>query len=519
MFANQLTLVILYESFDPLLEMIEIALRFDINSEDLTTLLHPSLCLASLLEAGAMVAVISIDNSHIKCGSARYSSPGRGSDALLVIVLFLEIFSPLGVHALDVFLSRGSHPSNEVKDSKSYLLQQLLALIRLDLLISASLLRAMQVVTWPVAILSYFSIRKREHKGKKARLLDMDVRSNDEFSRYALTRRESEGADTGEWRIVSVLRTLCSRYTVQYSFLKLGASIIISMALNGDYMFCGNAGGYLSEEQCPLDCDAHCIFESVQHHTDDSLYPTSHAHHCNPGLVEPGVSMVHKECFCDNWVMTDFLAIFFNTIHFTLQCFYLIHYNNFDPQQNQIDCVQSYTFVGENITLFLTHPAITLLSVLEAAVLIVSWTAVVMKLGIVCSADNGADRGSLSSAVLFALFMTVLEVYKANMTVASNAWKERKYGWAIFSLLRVDLFVFYGTTLFLQTFLFPSAILGYVISEWFEWKKKGELVSEESKEGQRCSDVLYSSVPVDGNDETHLRSSLLPTDTDTDGTA
>jgi len=313
----------------------------------------------------------------------------------------------------------------------------------------------MQAFTSPVSILSWLSVQRQQRAAVGSKWLNMDVR--DSFTMYALSssadadadpNADVEGAGKNKWALL--VRKLCSRYTVQYSFLKLLASVVVSLTLNADYMYCGQTGRSFTESQCPSDCSAHCIFaEQI-----DQENWSSRTHECD---------LTTTSCFCDNWVMTDCLAMVFNTVHFVLQCYYLIHYNNFDPQQSQIDCVQSYTFVGENITLFLTHPAICFLSVLEAAVLVVAWLAVVFSLGAVCPAGSGehADVSNISSGLTFALLMTIIEIYKANMTVATNAWRERRYVWAACALLRVDLFVFYGSTLFLQTFLFPFSLMGY----------------------------------------------------------
>jgi hypothetical protein len=508
-FGCQLFLSLRYDSFDPLQDMIGLALRFDLKSPDaLATLMHPSLCLTALLEAGALYAVLSIDNSRVTCSYLHHSPSGPLPDALWISILVMEIYSPVAIHALDMLLSmvrvECKRPEETVAPPTGA--QILLACVRLDLLVSASILRGMQAVTWPVAILSYLSIWKRNQhdQGQDKNhsmglgLLVMDVRMDGEFEfdverRYAMS---SQGQDPDRWVLLTVARKLCSRYTVQYSFVKLVASIVISLSLNAGYSYCGNQAGYISAEICPVDCSAHCVFESVQHHSDDAMYPTSRVHSCSPS---EGLSAVHNACFCDNWLMSDMLAILFNTLHFVLQCYYLIRYNNFDPQQNQIDCVQSYTFVGENITLFLTHPAISFLSVLESGVLAVSWVAVLMNLGLTCnpSVDASVAGENAGSTLLFALFMTLIEVYKANMTVATNAMRERRYGWAAFSLLRVDLFVFYGSTLFLQTFLFPFSIVGYlttVVGAQYSGSTQGDVDGLPSKRGSNSG---LSGVSVD----------------------
>ena len=47
------------------------------------------------------------------------------------------------------------------------------------------------------------------------------------------------------------------------------------------------------------------------------------------------------------------------------------------------------------------------------------------------------------------------------MSTSTKHLRQWSIGWCIWSLLRVDLFIFYGFTLFLQTFIFPFSLLGY----------------------------------------------------------
>ena len=78
------------------------------------------------------------------------------------------------------------------------------------------------------------------------------------------------------------------------------------------------------------------------------------------------------------------------------------------------------------------------------------------------------------------------------MTVATRHFKEGSYGWLIFSLLRVDLFVFYGSTLFLQTCLFPLSVGGYIATLWFPIKNKNS--------NNNNNNITDNTVDKTGND-------------------
>jgi len=400
--------------------------------------------------------------------------------ALVALVLF-EGGTPAAIHAMT------THADSWERDPGSTLtLAKALALCRFDVLVMYNFLRAMQVVVCPVSVLAYFSAKKLERrKAKASEHLDFSPRNA--YSLVAVTESLDGSLEKAEQQqqdstCFDTMRRLFSRYTVVYSFLKLVASIVLSLVLNDGYSFCRE--GHMTAAECPQGCAAHCAFPTT-HYTDGE---SAYLHHCNS--QENPYSQVHSSCFCDNWLTTDFVVLVMNVAHYTLQCYYYLHYNNFDPQQNQIDCVQSYSFVGDNITLFLTHPAISLLSVLESVILVASWTGVLRHDGLSCSSYvDGVALPDHQSALIFALFMTFIEIYKANTTVALRHWQAepREWGWAAFSLLRLDLFVFYGSTLFLQTFLFPLSIAGYLIEQargaLGEGEGGGGLGGEESATG------------------------------------
>ena len=93
------------------------------------------------------------------------------------------------------------------------------------------------------------------------------------------------------------------------------------------------------------------------------------------------------QCLCENWLLFEFSVMVCNLSHLAVQMWYFVHFNNFDPQQNQIDCVQSYTFFGDNLLLFLTSPAVCFIALVESLVLSFSWAAVIIGPGLRCAGD------------------------------------------------------------------------------------------------------------------------------------
>jgi hypothetical protein len=156
-------------------------------------------------------------------------------------------------------------------------------------------------------------------------------------------------------------------------------------------------------------------------------------------------------------MMFQFTVLVLHVVHFVVQCYFYLRYSYFDPQQNQIDCVQQYAFAGENLTLFLSHPSMCFLSALEAVIIVIVWIQLIAQPGGTCSDTD------TSYSLIYAIFTTMIEVYKANLSTAANNFRSKHYLWSVWSLFRLDLFMFYGLTLFLQTFMFPFSLLGHSV--------------------------------------------------------
>jgi hypothetical protein len=193
----------------------------------------------------------------------------------------------------------------------------------------------------------------------------------------------------------------------------------------------------------------------------------------------------------------QFVVIVLHIVHYFVQCYFYIRYNYFDPQQNQIDCVETYTFAGENLALFLTHPSICFLSVLEAISIVVVWIEVALRPGGSCTSSGVFDSSNFPFQ--FAIFVTFVEVYKANVSTFGKLSKGGHYWWAVWSLVRIDLFVFYGFTLFLQSFFFPFSLLGHSLSgyrsEVVDGTRKEQLHGDSapsSSSSSRAGDVFQA---------------------------
>jgi len=302
-----LSLLTTCDDFDPQQEMVNIALKYDINSETITSLFHPSNSLLALIFCGAQAtAIINADDhyhSYVVCsseGTVFIESKGVLKMIFVVSVLALDWYEPVAVNALRIF-------KNDSTDAGSILY----SLLKIDLILTSNFLRLMQAFTSPVSVLSYISVQKKERAVVGTKWLNMDVRES--FTMYAIAGGEGEGDGSGgsasgvhnKWALMAVVRKLWSRFTVKYSFVKLVASVGVSLFLNGDYNYCSAPNESVTQEQCPSDCHAHCVFKSK---VGWDYYPT-HSHMCD---------FITASCYCENWVMTDFLAILFNTLHFVL---------------------------------------------------------------------------------------------------------------------------------------------------------------------------------------------------------
>jgi hypothetical protein len=112
-----------------------------------------------------------------------------------------------------------------------------------------------------------------------------------------------------------------------------------------------------------------------------------------------------------------------------------------------------------------------------------------------CPSWSASSVSLTSFDVQFAVFITFVEVYKANLSTFGKLCNRREYWWALWSLFRIDLFVFYGFTLFLQTFFFPFSLVGYTESKYVR-------LAHDEEETDRLDDALLDKNSAVGSIET-----------------
>lgn len=497
-FAPFLLEMILYwrygNEFDPRLEMVKIAESHSVTAKKMTTLLHPSLCLSSVFDVGSLALVpIAMSKRDVYCKS----HPDREENVMLLFLGLLIIYSSNLIGACELWYQ------NRLRDSA-------VTLMRLDISVIYGLFVSMQAAVFPLSILSYVSSSRADERGEAERFTFTRYFYNGEHANDDSGAALSLVAVNRDWHgdINKVITDLFRRPTAVYSFLKLLMCVMLSAGIDNDYRYCGHT---LSawEQTCTgsgIDrCSAVCLTSPC--HKDDGYYNrTCTSSQCM--WIDRGFIYGHEVSMyctasitagglCDNWMILKFSVIAMNVLHFAIQCAYYFKYENFDPQQNQIQIIQRYLFTGENLTHFLLHPAMCLISVLEAGSVMVAWLGVFFPPGIYC--DIGQKSDTVYNAVVFAVMITAFEVYKANISSALRFFGEKKYSAMMLSFFRLDLFVFFGLTLFLQVFLFPFALYSHILGKW-------------NSNGHRddCSKPLYHGLDDDAI-VGHLDDSLLLT--------
>jgi hypothetical protein len=494
---------ICYPDFDSHAELSEIAKTFTLDAEKITKLLQLTTVVLSTIDVIGLVATLSFSyqlnmvyGKSLQEGCPVTAFAEASVSSLFLVVGMLELLTPVIVAAVQ-----------ELRNPESCSRSVILVIIRLDIWLSCWFLKLMLSWVFPLSLLSTAS-------SFRAKALAHQEITDDEDAAVARGQRERlsfqlrdnwrdtqpiSASDGSVWMspVVSFFRLLdrlSKRFTVVYSFLKLCGTIGFTLFINSSYLYCQHPGVYHQSAVCgvryyDLDfdddgvgrthpCASNCAAEAFPSIITYPSQPESNCPPLPPTAWECTVQ-VSGECLCNNWFIFQFTVILLHAVHYVVQCYFYIRYDYFDPQQNQINCVETYTFAGENLTLFLTHPSMCFLSILEAACITIVWADVMLASNAYCIGDvNGANWDRLP----FAMFITFIEVYKANMSTCLKLVKQYEYWWAFWSLIRLDLFVFYGFTLFLQTFFFPFSLVGY---------------SMIAQKGRRN----YVSVPADDGDD------------------
>jgi hypothetical protein len=473
------------EEYDPHLEMLVIASAFTLDAEKISRLLNFTVVAQSSFEL--FIEFILIGHVFIEYFY------GQPVPLIVEVILCLMFTFPIIVWTKRHF-----------RFSYDGFLEAAKAFIRLDITMAMYFfLKIMVAAISPLSLLANISVLKSQRgwfKSAKStaiaeakntvqseptslqdsKLLSFQLRDN---WNTADGRKASDGVDdlsgscsvsvAGCW--FDTVARLSKRFTVVYSFSKLFGTILFTLYANTDYLTCGDPSRTYSTVTCDLTYDWNPIYDSSvvtsqscstscigTKYRPTTSYPSDSSPYAPPLPPTPWTCTGHvpNACICNNWFIFQFSIIVLHVLHFIVQSYFYMRYNYFDPQQNQINCVETYTFAGQNLTLFLTQPSMCLLSAIEAACIVIVWFGLIAAPGVYCSYASNYDSFDLD----FAIFITVIEVYKANLSTCGKLFKRREFWWALWSLVRIDLFVFYGSTLFLQAFFFPFSVAGCLSS-------------------------------------------------------
>jgi photosystem II stability/assembly factor-like uncharacterized protein len=516
----ELFVVTEFDEYDPHVEMVTIARTYSLDARKLTSLLRPLPVMFSVLEVFNMVFLFIVHRYVLKANSwrtsiyddyyeCRDSSQGVIPNVLLFMFAF-EFFCPMLV--LMDFTWRKTQS----------ILDTLKAMLRIEIFIICMFLKAMLAWVFPLCLLTNFSAVKIKHATEQSEQAGASDAAKDTPELLSFELRdnwldaEAEGSSTILRYIYVICDKLRQRFTVVYSLVKLCGTIAFTLFVNTDYLSCGNPSSYHDAVSCPIsyewdslsvgdvsaskECAAICMGFVYQ---PKFIYPEITVPGAPPLPPTPWECTVQisGECTCNHWMVFQFIVIVLHVIHYMIQCYFYIRYNYFDPQQNQINCVETYTFAGENLTLFLTQPSICLLSMIEAICIVLVWIEVMLPFGGYCPSWSASSVSLTSFDVQFAVFITFVEVYKANLSTFGKLCNRREYWWALWSLFRIDLFVFYGFTLFLQTFFFPFSLVGYTVSKYVR-------LAHDEEETDRLDDALLDKNSAVGSIETKTSLSM-----------
>jgi hypothetical protein len=339
--------------------------------------------------------------------------------------------------------------------------------VSFDILIVQMIVRGLLSMISPLSILSYISILKANNwQSPDLTAIQVNDPTNPTSKLLSFELRnqwiEMDPNLPCYQQGLVVLRRLFSRFTIAYSFLKLLICTALSMIISYDFFYCSSERYGQYNPSIPHSSRGYKAMVQCQSHHCRSYCPGSTNPYTELRIISDSETssnictvQVTGQCICDSWLTFQFTVLLLHIAHFLVQSYFYLRYDYFDPQQNQIDCVQSYTFAGKNLALFLSHPTICLLSTMEAAGLVLVWIEVIATPGASCLGNIAAFD------LLFASVITFSEFYKANACTFLVLFRQQNYLWAIWSLFRFDLFIFYGYTLFLQTFVFPFSSLNY----------------------------------------------------------
>jgi hypothetical protein len=451
---------------------VDMVIGFDLNAAVLTFLLDPFLCLVSSLDCAADILVfVAYEHSHV--------TPKYGRLLAMFFVLLLTC-TPVLLVGQRLWRKTAHRPAQWRFSAV------VMALTCADVIVLFLLTRATQVAVMPVSLLSFLSrLRTRYFPAKHQQASGTErpsemVSSSPSPSKgdpllLSLAFRRAKWIDDPPstprwvtWR--RALVKLCSRYTVVYSLLKMLTCIAYSLIANQGYRSCGLDawGTYGDPLTChePLACRAFCpgwsyLSEGAQH---GYSHPPQFTYDYEDPAGGSCTVEVAGNCTCTNWWIFQFLVILGHLVHFGIQCWFYVHYDHFDPQQHQILCVEQYALVGDNVTWLFTYPAMGWLAVVEFGILVLVWVEVFTHNGSYCVHPGSYELNASNSALVWAVLNTFVEIYKANVSIATRAREQGQWVRMGAALVRVDLFVFYASTLVFQTLLFPISVFAAVFT-------------------------------------------------------
>jgi hypothetical protein len=516
------------EDYDPHMEVLDIASTFSLDAEKITRLLKFSVVTISIFEAPAafILALYTVFNVPFMNGTQTFFFNHVQKQIVRIVAAMIAVLPAL-------VWTQGRY-----RESNGSVFEATKAFVRVDIYIMYFFLKFMVCVICPLSVLSSISVLKSQSgwfqsvskdnvilpqgtQNSQATVISIpdinllsfqlrdnwkDVDNSTYFSDDGLTEC-SCCVDTTRSIIVAVDR-LSKRFTVVYSFLKLCGTIAFTLFADTGYLACGDPSRIHSNVTCDVVYDWSAFeddellsrFPTCEESCIGTQYPAVVTYPADTSLYIPPLpptpwtctATLPNACVCNDWLIFQFSIIVLHALHYVVQCYFYIRYNYFDPQQNQINCVETYTFAGSNLTLFLTQPAMCLLSVIETACIVIVWIGAISVPGVYCSGDVPIAKLD----VYFAFFITVAEVYKANMSTCAKLVKRREFKWALWSLVRPDLFIFYGFTLFLQTFFFPFSVAGYI---WAQYKFGGDTIANASSVIEETLQSPFSAVIAEDN--------------------
>ena len=266
-------------------------------------------------------------------------------------------------------------------------------------------------------------------------------------------------------------------FAIVFSFIKMIASIVLSLCLS-DYWKSCSATATNENYLCTASGDyMACTTENGCFLTDSTTVGEQCRDRCFFGVYSVvGVDAsgcygyVDKNCLCYFWSSTTLIVICLNIIHFAIQLAYYYFGYDFNPQTIPFKIAAYGSSKDVYVLLFL--PRNCLLSCVEVLTVMFAWFPLVygsseLQSSITCD-DNGlrsqtAVITTYYQPVLYGLFITLMELYKANLqcmfdfNLYDNIFIDKLIG--LTYLLRFDIAACYGFIQLVQSLVFGLSLV------------------------------------------------------------